>query len=121
MPVDRMCRCSMPSMRVARVAAAHDGADDAVGRRSSCSVAGAFSRFSATAVASISMWPISSVAVLSSMSRYLVVGPRAPQPWKKYCMQTRISPSMPPIACCSMRAKIGSGLSTFTGYWRRLS
>lgn len=43
---------------------------------SDCSVAGAASRFMATAVASISIWAISSVAVLSSISRYFVVGPR---------------------------------------------
>lgn len=86
----------------------------------SCIVAGAFSRFRATAVESISMWLISSVAVLSNTSRYLA-GPRAPQAWKKYCRQTRISPSTPPIACCSWRAKIGSGFSTLTGYCSRLS
>ncbi len=67
------------------------------------------------------MWPISSVAVCISMSRYFGVGPREPQAWKKYCMQTRISPSTPPMACWSMRAKIGSGVSTLTGYCRRLS
>ena len=70
----------------------------------SCTLVGAVSRFIATAVANISIWPISSVAVLSSMSRYLVVGARLPHAWKKYCIQTRISPSIPPIACCSMRA-----------------
>ena len=31
---------------------------------------------------------------------------------------TRISPSGPPIACCSMRAYIGFGLSTRTLYAR---
>ena len=31
------------------------------------------------------MWPISSVPVLSSMSRYFG-SPRAPQAWKMYCM-----------------------------------
>ena len=44
---------------------------------------GSASRFNATAVASISMCPISSVAVCSNISRYfwdLVV----PHPWKKY-------------------------------------
>jgi hypothetical protein len=82
---------------------------------SSCRESGAPSRFSATAVASISMWPISSVPVLMSMSRYFF-GPRLPQPWKRYCIITRISPSTPPIACCRARAKMGFGRSTRTGY-----
>lgn len=43
----------------------------------SCMVAGAFSKFSATAVASNSMWLISSVAVFSRTSPYFA-GPRAP-------------------------------------------
>ena len=54
------------------------------------------------------MWESSSVAVCISMSRYLGF-PRAPIAWKKYCMATRISPSIPPIACWRCLAKIGSG------------
>ena len=87
---------------------------------SSCIESGAFSRLSATAVDSISMWLISSVPVSSSMSRYLT-GPRQFQDWKRYCRQTRISPSMPPIACCNALAKIGFGRSTSTLYWSCLS
>jgi len=45
----------------------------------SCSDNGAVSRLRATAVASILMWPISSVAVCNSISRYFVVGPRVTQ------------------------------------------
>ncbi len=62
------------------------------------------------------MCPISSVAVCISMSRYFVLGPREFQNWNMYCMHTRISPSTPQIACCSIRANIGSGFSTLTGY-----
>src|SRR3954468_23760436 len=49
------------------------------------------------------------------MSRYFF-GPRQPRAWKRYWFMTRISPSGPPIACCSMRAKTGLGLSTRTVY-----
>src|SRR4051794_4442391 len=76
---------------------------------------GSPSRFIATAVASTSMCPISSVPVCSSMSRYFF-GPRAPQAWNRYWFMTRISPSGPPIACCSIRANTGLGLSTRTVY-----
>jgi hypothetical protein len=50
------------------------------------------SRFSATAVESISMCPSSSVAVFNSMSRYFT-GPRAPHAWKKYCMHAPAHPA----------------------------
>ena len=72
------------------------------------------------AVAYISTWPISSVPVSSSMSRYLAA-PREFQAWNRYCIMTRISPSMPPNACCSILAYTGLGLSTRTLYCVRLS
>jgi hypothetical protein len=106
---------------MARIAAAHNGTNDAIRRALLLQLGGAVSRLSATAVASISMWPISSVAVCISMSRYFGVGPRPPQDWNMYWMQTRISSSTPPIACCSIRANSGSGFPTRTGYSRCLS
>jgi hypothetical protein len=42
--------------------------------------------------------------------------PRLLHAWKKYCKQARISPTMPPIACCGILAKRGLGSSTRTGY-----
>src|SRR4051794_22330523 len=43
-------------------------------------------------------------------------GPRKLHAWNKYWFITRISPSMPPIACWSIFANNGLGLSTRTVY-----
>jgi hypothetical protein len=51
----------------------------------------------------------------------LRVAPARPQAWNMYCIATRISPSTPPIACCSALANSGFGDPTRTGYCRRVS
>ncbi len=99
---------------VAHVHAVEDGAGDGVGGDLFLEGDGGLLEVEGDGAERNSMWEISSVAVLRSMSRYLA-GPREPQAWKKYCMQTRISPSTPPMACWSMRAKMGLGFSTRTG------
>src|SRR3954453_3617121 len=73
------------------------------------------SRFMATAVASTSTCPISSVPGAGRRWRYFG-SPRGPKPWTRYWLMPRSSPSGPPIACCSIRANTGLGLSTRTVY-----
>ena len=70
---------------------------------SAVAVAGAPSSRRATMVASISTWPISSVAVSMSRSLYLP-SMRQFQPWNKYCIVTLISPNAPPMSSWSLWA-----------------
>jgi hypothetical protein len=64
---------------------------------------GDFSSSWAIIVASISTWPISSLAMPKTRSRYLP-GRCMFQPWNMYCMATVISPYCPPSTSCSLRA-----------------
>ena len=69
---------------------------------------GAPSSRRATIVASISTWPISSVATSMIRSLYLP-SIRQFQPWNRYCIVTVISPYAPPISSWSLRANSASG------------
>src|SRR3569833_3299796 len=73
-------------------------------------VFGAPSSSRATMTASISTWPISSVATSMIRSLYLP-GIRQFHPWNRYCIVTVISPYAPPMSSWSLCAKTGSGYS----------
>ncbi|GJE72095.1 hypothetical protein CHKEEEPN_3648 [Methylorubrum podarium] len=63
MPEESRCLCSIPSAMWRGFSPLITAPTMASAAPASCTVVGAFSKFIATAVASISIWPSSSVAV----------------------------------------------------------